>query len=166
MTANLNRLIEVLEQSEGMYQALLILAEREKSAALGCNHRLLVQTNTEKEELLARLERTERRRIDLIHRMADDLHLPTAQVCLSQLESRADTRQAMQIGHLRSSLTALVQKIKQANAENRRLIQHCMDLSRSAMSFFQHWMMPGAVYGATGRVDAGHRNGKLLSGSV
>lgn len=166
MTAILNQLIEVLEQSEEMYQALLTLSKRERSAALGCNHRLLVRTNGEKEELLARLDRTERRRIDLLHRMADDLNLPATQLCLSQLQSRADDRQAMQIGRLRSSLGTLIQKIKQANVENRRLIQHCLDLSRGAVNFFQHWMMPGAVYGATGRVDAGHRNGKLLSGSV
>ncbi len=166
MTAILNQLIDVLEQSEGMYQALLTLADREKAAALGCNHQLLVQVNEEKEELLARLDRTDRKRIQLLRQMADDLKLPPAQLCLSDLESRADARQALRIGNLRASLKSLIQRIKRANAENRQLINHCLDLSRNALSFFQHWMMPAAVYGSSGRVDSGHRNGKLLSGTV
>lgn len=166
MTAILNQLIDVLEQSEVVYQALLALADREKAAALGCNHQLLVQVNAEKEELLARLNRNDRRRIDLLHRVADDLKLSPSQVCLSELASRADDRQAMRIGKLRSSLGTLVQKIKQANLENRQLIQHCMELSRNALSFFQHWMAPAAIYGSSGRVAHGHRNGKLLSGTV
>jgi flagellar biosynthesis/type III secretory pathway chaperone len=166
MTVVLNQLIDVLEQSEVVYQALLTLADREKAAALGCNHQLLVQVNAEKEELLARLNRNDRRRIDLLHRVADDLKLSPSQLCLSELESRANARQAMRIGNLRSSLGTLVQKIKQANVENRQLIQHCMELSRSALSFFQHWMAPAAIYGSSGRVAAGHRNGKLLSGTV
>jgi flagellar biosynthesis/type III secretory pathway chaperone len=166
VTAILNQLIDVLEQSEVMYQALLALAEREKAAALGCKHQLLVQVNAEKEALLAQLDRNDRRRIDLLHRLADDMKMSPAQVCLSELESRADARQATRLGNLRSSLSTLVHRIKRANMENRRLIQHCLDLSRSAMCFFQHWMMPAAVYGSSGRVDSGHRNGKLLSGTV
>jgi flagellar biosynthesis/type III secretory pathway chaperone len=166
VTAILNQLIDVLEQSEGLYRALLALADREKAAALGYNHRQLAQVTAEKEELLARLDRTERRRIDLIRRMADELKLPPAQLSLSELETRADARQAIRIGNLRSSLSSLVQTIKRVNGENRQLIQHCLDLSRSALSFFQHWMMPAAVYGSSGRVSSGHRNGKLLSGTV
>jgi flagellar biosynthesis/type III secretory pathway chaperone len=166
VTETLNQLIDVLEQSEGLYQMWLALSDRERAAALGCKHQVLVQVNVEKEELLASLARNDRRRIDLLHRMADDLKLPASQLNLSELESRADAREAMRIGKLRTSLRTLVQRIKQANAENRQLIQHCMNLSRSALGFFQHWMMPAAVYGSTGRVDTGHRNGKLLSGTV
>ena len=166
MTAILNQLIDVLEQSEGMYQMWLTLTERERAAALGCRHQLLVQVNDEKEELLARLARNDRRRVDLLHRMADDLKMPPSQLNLSALESRAEASEAVRIGKLRSSLKTLVQRIKQANVENRQLIRHCMDLSRSALGFFQHWMMPAAVYGSTGRVNTGHRNGKLLSGTV
>jgi flagellar biosynthesis/type III secretory pathway chaperone len=166
VTAILNQLIDVLEQSEVLYQALLALAEREKAAALGYNHKLLAQTNADKEELLARLDRTERRRIDLTRLIADELKLSPAQLCLSELEIHANARQATRIGNLRSSLRTLVQTIKRVNAENRQLLQHCLDLSRSALGFFQHWMMPAAVYGSSGRVDTGHRNGKLLSGTV
>jgi flagellar biosynthesis/type III secretory pathway chaperone len=166
VTASLNQLIDVLEQSEGMYQVLLTLADRERTAVLGCKHQVLLQVNAEKEELLVRLGRNDRRRIDLLHRVADDLELSSEKLCLSELEYRADAVQATRINHLRTSLRTLIQRIKRANAENRRLIQHCLDLSRSALGFFQHWMMPAAVYGSTGRVDSSNRNGKLLSGMV
>jgi flagellar biosynthesis/type III secretory pathway chaperone len=166
MTAILDQIIDVLEQSEALYQALLSIAEREKAAALGYKHRELAQVCAEKEAVLARLDRTERRRIDLVGRMADSLSLPPSQLCLSELETRADARQAARIVNLRSSLRTLAQTIKQVNAENRQLIRHCLDLSRSALGFFQRWMMPAAVYGSSGRVNSGHGNGKLLSGTV
>jgi flagellar biosynthesis/type III secretory pathway chaperone len=166
VTAILDQIIDVLEQSEALYQALLGIAKREKAAALGYNHRELAQVAAEKEELLARLDRMERKRIDLIHRMAVDLNLSPAHLSLAELESRADAHQLTRIVNLRSSLRPLAEAIKRINAENRQLIQHCLDLSRSAMSFFQRWMMPAAVYGSSGRVDSGHRNGKLLSGTV
>jgi flagellar biosynthesis/type III secretory pathway chaperone len=166
VTAILNQLLDVLEQSEELYQALLLLAQREKAAALGCNHQALEHVNADKEELLARLNRAERRRVDLLRLAADEMNMAPEQLSLSTLETRADTRQALRIGNLRSSLRSLVQRIRRANAENRQLIQHCLELSRSTLSFFQHWMMPAAVYGASGRVGSAHRNGKLLSGTV
>jgi flagellar biosynthesis/type III secretory pathway chaperone len=166
VTAILDEMIDVLEQSEGLCQALLTIAEREKAAALGYDHRELARTAAEKEEVLTRLNRTERKRIDLVQRIADDLKLSPTQLCLSELGTRANSRQATRIESLRSSLGGLAKAIKRINAENRQLIQHCLDLSRNALSFFQRWMMPAAVYGASGRMSSNQRSGKLLSGTV
>jgi flagellar biosynthesis/type III secretory pathway chaperone len=166
VTPILDEIIDVLEQSEALCQALLTIAEREKAAALGYDHRELARASAEKEEVLARLNRTERKRIELVLQIADDLKLSPTQLCLSELKTRANVRQAMRIESLRSSLGGLTKAIKRINAENRQLIQHCLDLSRNALSFFQRWMMPAAVYGASGRMDSNQRSGKLLSGTV
>jgi hypothetical protein len=46
------------------------------------------------------------------------------------------------------------------------LIQHCLDLTRGAIGFFQHWTIPASVYGASGLIHSGQHNGKLLSGNI
>lgn len=166
MTATLDQVIEILEQSEGLYQRLVPIFYREKRAALSSDPRRLSAVTIEKEELLAQLGQLERRRINLVSQMADALKLPPSQMNLSVLAANADVHQAFRITRLRQSLGALINTVKQANAENRLLIQHCLDLARSAMCFFQHWMKPVSVYGSSGRMDTGKGSGKLVSGTI
>ncbi len=166
MMAILDQVIEVLEQSEALFQELVPIFDREKQAALYSRPRQLADVTVEKEELLARLSRLERKRIKLINLMADNLKLSPTQLSLSQLAAYADAPQASRILNLRDALSRSIRTIKRANAENRLLLQHCLDLVRGALGFFQHWMMPASVYGSSGRIDNGHRNGKLLSGTI
>ena len=166
MTAILDQIIESLEQSEALFQELVPIFDREKRAALYSNPSQLAEVTVEKEELLARLGKLERKRISLINLMADNLNLSPTQVNLTELAARADAHQASRIIKLRNVLGRSVKTIKRANAENRLLLQHCLELVRGAIGFFQHCMMPGPVYGSSGRIDNGHRNGKLLSGSI
>jgi len=164
--AILDQIIEVLEQSEALFQELVPIFDREKRAALCSRPRQLAEVTVEKEELLARMSKLERKRINLINLMADNLKLSPTQLNLSQLATHADAHQASRIINLRDALSQSITTIKQANAENRLLLQHCLDLARGALGFFQHWMMPASVYGSSGRIDNGHRNGKLLSGTI
>ena len=166
MKAILDQVIEILEQSEGFYQNLLPMINREKRAVLCSDPSQLAAVTVEKEELLARLGQLERQRVKLIDQLADNLNVSPTQLNLSVLAAHAETYQADRILSLRDSLGELVKKIKRANAENRLLIQHCLDLARSALGFFQHWMTPIAVYGSSGRIDDGHRSGRLLSGTI
>jgi flagellar biosynthesis/type III secretory pathway chaperone len=166
MTAILDQVIEVLEQSEALFQELVPIFDRERRAGLRSKPHELVEVTIEKEELLARLRKLERKRIDLINLMAKNLKLSPTQLNLSALAARADAQRASRILNLRDSLGRLVKTIKRANNENRLLFQHCLDLARGALGFFQHWMMPASVYGSSGRIDNGHRNGKLLSGTI
>ncbi len=166
MTAIIDQIIDNLEQSEILYTDLLPIFEREKRAAMQSNAGQLADVTVEKEELLARLSRLEKKRNHLINLMADNLNLPPAQLNLSELAACADTDRAARILKLKDSLGRLVKTIKRVNAENRVLFQHCLDLVRGALGFFQHWMRPASVYSSKGRIDSGHRNGKLLSGMV
>jgi flagellar biosynthesis/type III secretory pathway chaperone len=166
MTVIFDQIIEILEQSEAVFQELAPVFDRERQAALASNHRRLAEVTIEKEELLGRLSKLERKRINLINLAADSLKLSPAQLNLSELAARANASQAARIISLRDALGRSIKLIKRANAENRLLLQHCLELARGAVAFFQHWMMPASVYGSSGRIDSGHRNGKLLSGTI
>ena len=166
MTAILDQVITILEQSETLFQELVPIYDREKRAALCANPCQLAEVTVEKEELLARLDKLERKRIRIVNLMADNLRLSPAQLNLTELAARADAHQASRILKLRDALGRSIKTIKRANAENRLLLQHCLNLARGALGFFQHWMMPTSVYGSSGRIDSGHRNGKLVSGAI
>jgi flagellar biosynthesis/type III secretory pathway chaperone len=166
MTVMFDQIIQILEQSEAIFQELVPVFDRERQAALASNARRLAEVTVEKEELLGRLSKLEQKRINLINLMADNLKLSPADLNLTELAARADTHQATRIINLRDALSRSVKTIKRVNIENRILLQHCLELARGAISFFQHWMTPASVYGASGRIDNGHRNGKLLSGTI
>jgi flagellar biosynthesis/type III secretory pathway chaperone len=166
MTAMIDQIIETLEKSEQTYQLLLPVMRREKQAVIGSDPRNLAECVIEKEAVLAQLGTLESQRIRLIHKVADDMKVPTKRLSLSGLAERADENQRPRITRLRDSLGQLVQMVRTENQENRALIQHCLNLTRGAIGFFQHWMIPASVYGSSGRINSDQRNGKLLSGIV
>lgn len=166
LTAKIEQIIDVLEQSEKLHQSLLPVIESEKQAALGSDPKRLAEVVAEKEALLANMKHLERRRIQIIHQIADAMNLSAPQVNLSTLLTRVEGAQKTRIEHLKDSLNKVVKTIKLANEENRALIRHCLALSQNALGFFQHWMMPASVYGASGRISSKQSNGKLLSGTV
>ena len=166
MVTGMNEIIETLERSEALYQLLLPLMQREKAAALGSNPRILAEVTADKEALLSQLNALERQRGRLVHLAAEETKIPVTGLNLSALADLADDDHKIRITKLQETLARLVKTVKRQNDENRALIQHCLDLTRSAIGFFQHWTIPASVYGASGYICSGRPNGNLLSGNV
>ena len=166
MTATIETLLSLLETSEGVYQKLLPASQKEKLAALSARADQLTSASEEKEVLLAQLQRLERKRQVLIHQLAAERHMPVEAIKLSTLAGESDAIQSSRAKRLMDSLNQLVPKIKSANEENRAIIQHCLAIVRGALGFFQHWVMPTDVYGASGRMSMHHSGGNLISGAI
>ncbi len=166
MTAYIDDLLTMLEQSENLYHQMLPVIQREKQAALSAQSDQLTSASEEKEELLAQLQQLERRRQILIHQIADDRHLPAEQIKLSTLADSSDQHQAVRMRRLSVSLNELVPKIKKANEENRAIIQHCLSIVHGALGFFQHFVIPTDVYGASGQMSMQSKGGNLISGAI
>ncbi len=166
MTATIDALLSVLEESETVYQQLLPVIHREKQAALLANADQLTSASEEKEELLARLHQLGRKRQILIHRIAADRHLSVDEIKLSTLAESCDDRRASRMRRLSASLNEIVPRIKAANAESRAIIQHCLDIVHGALGVFQQWVMPTDVYSASGQMSTHQKGGSLISGAV
>jgi flagellar biosynthesis/type III secretory pathway chaperone len=166
MAIRIDEIIETLERSEALYQLLVPLMQREKGAALGANPRILAEVTADKEALLSQLNALERQRTRLVDLAAEETKIPVTGLNLSALADLAGDDQKIRITRLQGTLARLVQTVKRQNDENRALIQHCLDLTHSAIGFFQHWTIPASVYGASGHIRSGRPNGKLLSGNV
>ena len=166
MKAKIDQIIATLDQSEKAYESLLPVIFRERKAALGSNPRKMTDASLEKETLLAELSALEKQRLRLVNQLAGHTGTPAASLNLSAIAEIADGDQGRQIMRLRESFGKLVRTVKLENEHNRVLVQHCLTLTQGAIGFFQHWMIPASVYGASGRISSGQNNGKLLSGSI
>ncbi len=166
MTATIDELLAILEKSEMVYQQMLPVIQREKQAALSAKSDQLTSASEEKEELLAQLQQLERKRQVLIHQIAAECHLPAEKIKLSTLADSSDPKQALRMKRLSASLSELVPKIKKANEENRAIIQHCLSIVQGALGFFQHWVIPTDVYGASGQMSLHQKGGNLISGAI
>lgn len=166
MSETIEKLIDVLERSESVYQQLLPVFQKEKKATLGSEPEQLSSALAEKEELLAQMRILERQRLLLIHQISAAWNVPVDDLRLSGLADRTQGTQAARIRQLNISLRKLVQRIKRANEENRILIQHCLNIVHGALGFFHHWVMPTDVYGASGKMSMHNHNGKLISGAI
>lgn len=166
MTVNIDALLSILEESEAVYQRMLPVIHREKQAALFAQADQLTSASEEKEELLAQLQQLERQRQIIIHQIAADCHLPVNEIKLSTLADQSDQHRASRMKRLSASLNELVPKIKKANEESRAIIQHCLHIVHGALGFFQHWVMPTDVYGASGQMSLHQKGGSLISGAI
>jgi flagellar biosynthesis/type III secretory pathway chaperone len=166
MTATIETLLTLLEISEGVYQKLLPAIQKEKQAALSAQADQLTTASEEKEELMVQLQYLERKRQVLIHQLAAERNLSVENIKLSTLTDESDANQSSRAKRLIASLNQLVPKIKTANEENRAIIQHCLGTVQGALNFFQHWVMPTDVYGASGQMNMHRNGGNLISGAI
>jgi flagellar biosynthesis/type III secretory pathway chaperone len=166
MSTSIKQLIKVLEESEKAYQLLLPVFDKEKEAAFNSEPDTFSAVVEEKEELLARLRQIDQRRMAIIHQISSAWDIPVYELRLSCLADRVEGLESSQIKRLQVSLRELMEKVKRCNEENRRLIQHCLDLVQGTLGFFQHWVMPKDVYGASGQINMHQRSGSLISGAV
>lgn len=166
MAANIETILTLLEISEGVYQKLLPAIQKEKQAALSGRADQLTTASEEKEELLVQLQYLERKRQVLIHQLAAERNLTAENIKLSTLTDENDTIQSSRAKRLTDSLNQLVPQIKKANEENRVIIQHCLGIVKGALGFFQHWVMPTDVYGASGQMNMHRNGGTLISGAI
>lgn len=166
MSATIEQLIEVLEESERIYQQLLPVFQKEKEAAFSSAPEKFSAIVEEKEELLAHLRQLERKRRLIVSRISSAWNIPEDALRLSALADKMEGMQSSRILRLRSSLNALIRKVKRANEENRLLIHHCLAIVQGTLGFFQYWSMPMDIYGASGQMSMHQRNGHLVSGAA
>lgn len=166
MSANIEQLITVLEESERIYQQLLPVFDREKSAAFSSEPDTFSAVVEEKEALLAQLRRIDRKRQVILNQISAIWNIPVHELRLSVMADRLEGLQSSRIRRLQSSLEKLTKRVKRRNEENRRLIRHCLDIVQGTLGFFQHWVMPKDVYGASGHMNMHQKSGRLISGAV
>lgn len=166
MKNKIGQIIETLEQTQHLYEDLLAMVQKERSAVLNSDVDQLNAVLVDKETLLAQLGQLETLRMRQLEQIAGQLQLPVAQLTLSALATHASAQHARQIHSKRNALRQLTSTLSKANEENRSMLSHCLNLVQGSLQFLHHWITPPSVYGASGHINGGAKSGHLLSGTV
>lgn len=166
MTDSLTQFIGTLDQTQTLYHDLLLIIQQERDLVIRSKVEQLSVLLVEKQDVLAQLARLEQQRTQQLKNIAEELHLPIQQISLSRMAEQVPTPYDVQIQERRAALRHIVGAIAKANEENQSLMKHCLNLVQGSLRFFQHWINPSSVYGATGNINGGHKSGRLLSGTV
>lgn len=166
MEKELSRIMETLDQTQQLYQDLLTMVQKERSAVLNSSVDHLSELLVDKEELLSQLAHLETLRNEQLKAIAGHLQLPTQSLTLSMLAARSPAHLAQKINERRGALKRLIGAISKVNEENRSMTRHCLSLVQGSLQFLQHWIRPPSIYGASGNIDDRTKSGHLLSGTV
>jgi flagellar biosynthesis/type III secretory pathway chaperone len=166
MEQQIEQLVVVLEETKQLYEQMLTLVQDEKAAATASDFDRFSMISAEKETLVARLDRAETRRNTLLQALAETFDIPLQQLNVSTLTARIEMPYRVKLKETASALDRLLSKVRTANRECCMIIEHCRGLVAKSLGFFQHWMQLSAVYGQTGAISAGNRNGgRIVSGN-
>lgn len=166
MEDKITQLLETLEQTRCLYQDLIGVVRKERSAVLNSNMDDLTNILMEKENMLAQLAVLETRRNHQLKQIAVQLNLPVKQLTLSILAKHAPAQFVDKIKSQRLALRKTINTVNKVNKENQSLVQHCLNLVQGSLQFLRHWITPPTVYGSSGHVDNDTKSGHLLSGTV
>lgn len=167
MERKIEQLVEVLKETQALYERMLSLVQDEKAAATASDFERFSRISAEKESLIALLKRTEQRRDTLLQALATTLDIPLQQLNISTLSAHTDASRRARLRDTASALERSVSKLRIANQECCMIIEHCLGLVTRSLGFFQHWMQMSAVYGQSGTISAGNRSGgRLVSDSA
>ncbi|RJQ84825.1 MAG: flagellar protein FlgN [Desulfobacteraceae bacterium] len=160
----LTSFIEILRQTESMYDRLSAVIEIEKEAALDSDINRLTSTGAEKQSLMSQIAGLDRQRTQLLQLLAKALALPPNALTLAGLTERIDPPYKAQLSEIRRRLNKTVDQVRHSNEEFRMLVRHCLQLVQNTLGFFQQRMDTANVYGASGdmRTRKGE-GGRLLS---
>lgn len=162
----LSRIITTLDETQRLYQDLMMMVQQERKAVLNSSVDQLSELLIEKENLLSQLTHLEKRRMGQLKQMAGQLHMPTQSLTLSKLAAQSPPHYAQKINERRTTLRRLIGDIGKVNEENRSMTHHCLSLVQGSLQFLQHWITPPSIYGASGSIDDRTKSGHLLSGTV
>jgi len=166
MDRSIDQLIQLLQQTETLYDQLLQIIDEEKQAAIATETQRLTAAGIEKQAILSRLKPLDQQLTCVIQQIASGLRIPKSDLSLTKLAAYADAPQNNQIRELNKRLQSTITRVHSANEQCRQLIEHCLRLVRNKLGYFQHWTGASDVYGATGNIRGNAGGGRLLRGVV
>lgn len=159
MERQFEKLVEVLEETQSLYERMLILVQDEKAAATASNFERFSRIGAEKELLVAQLKKMDQRRNTLLQTFSTTFDIPFQQLTISTLMEKVDPPCRLKLNDTAAALEKVISKVRIANRECCMIIEHCLGLVTRSLGFFQHWMKSSTVYGQSGTIDTGSRSG-------
>jgi flagellar biosynthesis/type III secretory pathway chaperone len=157
---------EILGVESELYRRLLEVLSRERTALLRSRPVEIEACTAEKSDLIGRLSAAERRRAEVVNRLALHMGRPAAEVTLSLLAQSAPEPQSDQLRRARSQLIGLMARIREENRRSEDLCRHIGELLRAAYGVVKGLAANGFVYQRGGRLERARLHGKLVCDEI
>lgn len=155
-------LLTVLKTEIEIYQELLILISRDRELLLKPTLARLQENNSKKETLILKARMLEEVRANTIRKIAERLGIDGRTLKLSVLADYTDGKLRRELLNCRTILRELMERLEEANAACRGLLDSSLTAVESSIDFLEHMMFSGPTYAETGDLNRQKSNGKFL----
>jgi flagellar biosynthesis/type III secretory pathway chaperone len=166
MNSNLDQLIELLRQEHALYRSLLVVIDQEKAAAVRSDLPALNQAGLDKEKHLVEIHMKEKKRRQLVARLAEEHGDAAADLTLSKISQRADQPQAGTLRRVSRDFATLLSQVQAANRRNQQIVEHSLQLLRGSFNLLNELMTPNTVYYRTGNIQSAKSTGKCVCSEI
>ena len=135
----MENLIEVLGQESEEYEWLLALSQKKMRIIAGANLEDLQKITDDEQEVVSRLNRLEKRRIEVAADIANVLNKDVETMKLTNLIEMLSARPAEQaaLAAVHDRLKSVVREVQRTNEQNRELLEEALELVNFEMNMLQ-----------------------------
>ena len=139
MASLMENLIEVLGQESEEYEGLLALSQKKMRIIAGANLEDLQKITDDEQEVVSRLNRLEKRRIEVTADIANVLNKDVETMKLTNLIEMLSARPAEQaaLAAVHDRLKSVVREVQRTNEQNRDLLEEALELVNFEMNMLQ-----------------------------
>ena len=139
MASLMENLIEVLGQESEEYEGLLALSQKKMRIIAGANLEDLQRITDDEQEVVGRLNRLEKRRIEVTADIANVLNKDVETMKLTNLIEMLSARPAEQaaLAAVHDRLKSVVREVQRTNEQNRELLEEALELVNFEMNMLQ-----------------------------
>ena len=139
MASLMENLIEVLDQESEEYEGLLALSQKKMRIIAGANLEDLQKITDDEQEVVSRLNRLEKRRIEVAADIANVLNKDVETMKLTNLIEMLSARPAEQaaLAAVHDRLKSVVREVQRTNEQNRELLEEALELVNFEMNMLQ-----------------------------
>ncbi len=139
MASLMENLIDVLNKESAEYDGLLELSEKKTSIIVSRNLEDLQKITDEEQEMVGRINRLEKKRVEITADIANVLNKDVTTLKLTNLIDMSSARPAdvAALTDVHNRLQAAVRRLQRANEQNRELLTDAMDMVEFEMNLVQ-----------------------------
>lgn len=139
MASLMENLIEVLGQEGDEYEGLLALSQKKMRIIASANLEDLQRITEDEQEVVGRLSRLEKKRMEVTADIANVLNKDVATMKLSNLIEMMAARpqEQAQLAEIHDRLKSVVREVQRTNEQNKELLEEALEMVEFEMNMLQ-----------------------------
>ena len=166
MDALVTELGELLTQEIALHKHLLALLHKEKEFLIDLSTEEILENTKKKETCTLKIKMLEESRSVLVKQLSQHCGVPSEELTLSKIVSLIKEPQRSTLNATRSTLTSLIESIKEANQHNCLVVKDALHYCRRSLDFLYSSSAASPTYVNGGRIKDPARFGILLSKEI